>query len=156
MGELSKALLAAVLVAPCSSLPAADGKGSRVEYLGGTLAVLTPKTDGILYTSFDEALFLQTRAVTVQASYESVNLLEYGQKASRRYALAIVVSPVLLLSKKRSHYLTVGYTDETGKQQAIVLRLDKDDVRAVLASLEAKTGRKVHYQDDEARKWGGE
>jgi len=156
MGRRSKLSLIVVVAALCSPLPAADRKGSRVEYLGGTLAVLSAKTDGILYTSFDEALFLQTKAITIQAPYESVNLLEYGQTASRRYALGIIVSPVLLLSKKRSHYLTVGYTDETGRQQAMVLRLDKDDVRAVLASLEAKTGRKVHYQDDEARKWGGE
>jgi hypothetical protein len=34
------------------------------------------------------------------------------------------------------------------------LRLDKDDVRSVLAGLEARTGRRVEYQDEEARRTG--
>jgi hypothetical protein len=32
--------------------------------------------------------------------------------------------------------------------------VDKGDIRSVLVSLEARTGRKVQYQDDEARKAG--
>ena len=137
-------------------LSAAGERGNRATCVGGTVAELPDKADGILYTTFEQALFFQTKTVTVQVPYENVNLLEYGQKASRRYALAIVVSPMLLLSKKRSHYLTVGYVNGQGRQQALVLQLGKNNVRAVLASLEAKTGRKVQYQDYEARKGGGE
>jgi len=36
----------------------------------------------------------------------------------------------------------------------MVFQVDKDDVRAVLAALEARTGRRVEYQDEEARKAG--
>ena len=61
---------------------------------------------------------------------------------------------MLLLSKSRRHYVTLGYIDDAGKQQAMVLRVDKGDIRMVLASLEARTGRRVEYQDDEARKSG--
>jgi len=32
--------------------------------------------------------------------------------------------------------------------------VDKNDIRATLASLEARTGQKVQYQDEEARKAG--
>jgi hypothetical protein len=35
-----------------------------------------------------------------------------------------------------------------------VFRVDKGDIRSVLASLEARTGRRVEYQDQEARKAG--
>jgi len=90
----------------------------------------------------------------VRIPYESVNLLEYGQQVSRRYAMAVVISPLLLLSKSRKHFLTIGYTDEEGRQQAIVLQVDKSHIRPVLAGLEAKTGRRVEYQDQEARKAG--
>ena len=143
-----------LLVLACAG-PGAERKGNRVDYVGGTIASLPAKTDAIIHTTFDDAVFLQTAGTTIQVPYEAVNLLEYGQKASRRLAMAILVSPIFLLSKKRSHFLTVGYTDGQGRQQAMVLRLDKGDVRAVLASLEAKTGRKVQHQDDEARKGGG-
>lgn len=135
------------------SLPA-GGPGSRASYVGGTVATLTAHSQGVIETTGEESLLFYTNRTRIEVPYEKINLLEYGQKASRRFALAIVVSPLLLLSKKRKHYLTVGYTDDEGHQQAIVFQLDKNNVRAVLASLEAKTGRKVQYQDNEARKAG--
>jgi hypothetical protein len=61
---------------------------------------------------------------------------------------------MFMLAKTRKHFLTIGYTDEEGRQQAIVLRVDKNDIRSTLVSLEARTGLKIHYQDEEARKAG--
>jgi hypothetical protein len=69
--------------------------------------------------------------------------------------MALAISPLLLLSKSRKHFLTIGYKDGDGNQQALVFRVHKNDVRALLASLEARTGLKLDYQDDEARKAGG-
>lgn len=59
-----------------------------------------------------------------------------------------------LFSKKRRHFLTVGFKDDSDKQQAAVFELGKDIVRVTLASLEARTGRKIEYEDEEARKSG--
>jgi hypothetical protein len=42
--------------------------------------------------------------------------------------------------------------DENDKQQAAVFELGKDVVRVTLASLEARSGQKIEYQDEEARK----
>lgn len=68
--------------------------------------------------------------------------------------MAAFVSPVFILSKHRQHFLTVVYEDDNGREQALIFRVDKDDIRSMLVSLEARTGRKVQYQDDEARKAG--
>jgi hypothetical protein len=54
--------------------------------------------------------------------------------------------------KKAQALLTIGYQDENDKQQAAVFELGKDIVRTMLASMEARTGKKIDYQDDEARK----
>ena len=88
--------------------------------------------------------------------YRQINLLEYGQKADRRILAAVLISPIFLLSKKRDHFLTIGYADPQGHQQALVLKVEKRDLRSVLASLEARTGLRVTFQDNEARKaaWG--
>jgi len=48
----------------------------------------------------------------------------------------------------------LGYADEAGKQQAAVFQVGKGDIRSILAGLEARTGLKVSYQDDEARRAG--
>ena len=132
----------------------AGDRGGRAEYVGGTVAAVPDSSKGFIDITDESHFVFQSKAVTLQVPYAKVSLLEYGQKADRRYALAVLVSPVLLLSKKRKHFLTLGFTDEAGRQQALVFRLDKSDVRAVLVSLEVKTGLKVQYQDEEARKAG--
>jgi hypothetical protein len=76
--------------------------------------------------------------------YDRMNSLKYGQKAGRRIGLAIAVTPVALLSKKRKHCLTINYLDENDEQQAGVFELSKGVVRVTLASLEARSGRTGH------------
>jgi hypothetical protein len=142
----------AALAALC--LSAGDG-GSRAEYVGGTLSALGTNTEGRVSTVDPSSFEFRSKPAMIRVPYERINLLEYGQNVSRRYAMAILVSPVLILAKKRAHFLTVGYSDDAGQQQALVLRLDKGSVRVVLATLEARTGRKIQYQDLEARKAGG-
>jgi hypothetical protein len=134
-------------------MTAADS-GGRVAYIGGTLQTFSGKPEGALDTTHEQYLFFRTRQLTMQVPYDRVNLLEYGQKVDRRLAMAIIISPMFMMSKKRAHFLTVGYSDEEGRQQAMIFRVDKNDIRALLVSLEARTGRKVTYQDEEARKAG--
>jgi hypothetical protein len=73
---------------------------------------------------------------------------------SRRYMEAVLISPVFLAAKRRSHFLTIGYADLNGKQQAIVLEVGKSEIRPLLVSLEARTGRSIEYQDEDARRAG--
>lgn len=139
---------------PVSPLPAKEW-GARAQLTGSTVADFPVKCDvRILMTGNDELLFV-TRRLTLHVPYDKVNTVEYGQHVSRRYAEAVLISPLILMSKSRKHYVTVDYTDGNGRQQALVLQVYKGDVRAVLAGLEAKTGRKVEYTDDDARRGRG-
>jgi hypothetical protein len=128
--------------------------GDRVEYVGGTISVLPSKIEGLINTREDDIFVFKTKRYTVQVPYEKINELEYGQRVGRRYAEAILISPVLLLSKTRKHFLTVGFTDDRGRQQAMIFRVGKNEVRSMLVVLEAKSGRRVEYQDDDARRSG--
>ncbi len=132
----------------------AGDAGERVHYVGGTISLLPSKTQGYINTREQEAFLFQTQGLTVQVPYDKINVLEYGQRVSRRYVEAILLSPVFLLSKTKKHYLTVGFTDDQGRQQAMIFEVGKNDVRAMLVVLEAKSGRKVEYQDDDARRGG--
>jgi hypothetical protein len=105
------------------------------------------------YSGADEMVF-RCASGDIRVAYRKVNTLEYGQTVSRRYAAAVLVSPLLLLSKARKHFVTLGYVDAEGQQQVVVFRVEKGDIRSVLVGLEARTGRRVEYQDDEARKAG--
>jgi hypothetical protein len=127
---------------------------SRAEYVGGTASALTSGSGGSIELSDQRYLGFYTKRGQVRVPYERVNLLEYGQKVDRRLLAAVVISPIFLLSKSRKHFLTIGYMDEDGKQQALIFRVDKGSIRSALVSLEARTGLKVQYQDEEARKAG--
>lgn len=127
---------------------------SRVEYIGGTLPAVASGAGGSLELSDSRYFAFYTKGTQVRVPYDRINLIEYGQKVDRRLLMAVVISPMFLLAKTRKHFLTVGYTDDDGKQQAMVFRVDKNGIRAALVSLEARTGQKVQYQDPEARKAG--
>ncbi len=127
---------------------------ARVEYAGGTIPVVDTGASGSIFLGDDHYLAFYTKKSQFRVPYSEVNLLEYGQQVNRRLGLAIVISPLFVMSKSRKHFLTVGYVDEFGRQQAMVFRVDKNTIRTTLVSLEARTGRKVEYQDEEARKAG--
>jgi len=146
-----------VLVLACSTAIAGNNStaGSRVSYIGGTVAEFSQGCAGALdAVDPDYFVFWTNKKANLRIAYDRINLLEYGQKVSRRVGMAVVVSPMFLLTKKRQHFLTLGYQDDNGKQQAMVFRVDKSDIRTVLVTLEARTGLKVQYQDEDARRGG--
>ena len=125
-----------------------------MEYVGGTLTDFDNRAGGRVLTTSNENLSFKGKSKSFEVSYDKINLLEYGQKVDRRYLAAVLISPLFLMAKKRNHFLTVGFEDEKGKQQAMIFRVRKEDVRSLLVSLEARTGRKIQYQDDDARRAG--
>ena len=128
--------------------------GVRTEFVGGTLSGIDAKSTARLDYSGAEEMVFHCASGDIRVAYRRVNTLEYGQTVSRRYAAAVLLSPLLLLSKARKHFVTLGYVDAEGQQQVVVFRVEKGDIRSVLVGLEARTGRRVEYQDDEARKAG--
>jgi hypothetical protein len=148
MRRATLALLALV------SLLGAGSNGSRVLYVGGTVAGISMKSGARIETGGEESLSLSSGSKVVEIPYREINTLEYGLRVNRRYMEAILISPIFLVAKKKTHFLTIGYTDGQGHQQAMVLQVKKDEIRPLLVSLEARTGRKVEFQDEEARKAG--
>jgi hypothetical protein len=141
------------LVLVLALIPALDAQ-SRAQYAGGTSSQLTTGVEGQIELSDEDYFAFYSKKAQVRVPYDHINLIEYGQQVDRRLAMAVVLSPLFLLSKSRKHFLTVGYMGDDGKQQALVFRVDKGGIRATLVSLEARTGLKVEYQDEEARKAG--
>jgi hypothetical protein len=158
-------LLLAIVTIETASLGAVDG--DKAAYFGGTFTAFAGAKDpiqGILDTGNVTALVLTAeskpykgQALTIP--YASVIDLEYGQKAGRRVGAAIGTSLLLgpiglvtLFSKKRNHFLTIGYKDAQGMDQVAVIELGKDIVRTTLPIVEKRSGKSIEYQDEEARK----
>ena len=154
MSRIIGTLLLAVFLTGVSPQLQAHASGARVHYVGGTGSSLIQKSEIRIEINNESDLVLECKGASLRVPYGNINTLEYGQKVERRIAEAIIISPLMLLSKRRTHFLTIGYTDADGHQQAMVFRVESGDVRSLLVGLEARTGRKVEYQDDEARKAG--
>lgn len=148
------ALLVGVMLATVA-LGAVDSK--KAEYVGGTITAIAERAEGLLDTTTESQLVFtpeRGKGPSLMVPYAAITSLEYGQKAGRRVGVAILVSPLALFSKKRKHFFTVGFKDQDGKDQAVVLELGKDIVRTTLTIVETRSGKKIDYQDDEARKAG--
>ena len=128
--------------------------GSRAEYIGGTRVDIPNNNSGDIKVTDEVYFVFSSKRTQIKIPYERINLLEYGQKVDRRYLAAMIISPLFLLAKKREHFLTVGFQDDDGRQQAMVFRVQKNDVRLTLVALEARTGQRIQYQDDEAKMAG--
>lgn len=147
------AILTIALLATFPSTVQAGEPGNRVEYIGGTVAG-AKRSGARIEVSGADNLSLSIHNKPILIPYKDVTTIEYGLRVSRRYVEAVLISPIFLISKKKSHFLTIGYTDAGGGRQAVVLEVGKDDIRSLLVSLEARTGLRVEYQDEEARKAG--
>lgn len=166
---MRKTIALALIVVMCFNAVALAGLGSKkAAYVGGStkdkdFPGAKDDVEGDLLTNNEKELQFVTKfkgnQKTIAIPYEQIIDLEYGQKAGRRVgaavATAILISPVglfLLFSKKRKHYVTIGYKDGEGKEQVVVFELGKDIVRTTLPILETRSGKKIEYQDEEARK----
>lgn len=164
--RVAAAMLVAIMLTD-STLLALDSKDAA--YFGGTITVFgNPKdaVEGKLDTSDEKTLLFaaygkEFAGKTFSISYAKISDLEYGQKAGRRVGAAAATTVLLgplglitLFSKKRKHYLTIGFKDDADKDQVAVLELGKDMVRTTLAIIQTRSGKQVEYQDDEARKSG--
>jgi hypothetical protein len=145
-------LLLACLLFP-AGLAALDGK--KALYVGGTITAKIPAdTEGRINTD-DEAylVFIADKTgVRAELPYAKLDSLEYGQKASYRIKTAILVTPWSLFSKKRKHYLSLMWKDEQDKTQGVVLELGKDILRPTVMVIEARSGKKLEFQDEDAKK----
>lgn len=149
-----KRFLSALVLASFVAVPVLHAVGGdKAQYMGGTVAGLKEKAEGTLSTqSATDLVFSTKKDGSVTIPYTSIDSLEYGQKAGRRVAMAVMISPLALFSKKRNHYLTIAYKDAAGADQAAVFELGKDIVRTTLTVLEVRSKKDIEFQDDEARK----
>ncbi len=157
MSRSIRGIAALLIIAECAVAPVAAVGSRKAEYVGGTISAISEQAEGLLDTTTDAQLVFtpeRGKGPSLMIPYKAITGLEYGQKAGRRVAVALLVNPIALFSKKRKHFLTISYTDPAGKDQGVVLELGKDIVRTTLTIVETRSGKAIEYQDEEARKAG--
>ena len=78
----------------------------------------------------------------------SVKELFYSRVSGRRIGAAVLVTPLLLFSKGRKHYVTISFDDGKEMVGAVEFKLHKSNYRPILRSLETATGIQMQYDQE--------
>lgn len=127
-------------------------RGREVMYVGGTITQIPERTEGLLDADGKDALRFVSSKGSFEIPYNQITTLEYGQKAGRRLAVALTLTIWALLSKKRKHFLTIGFNADDGTPHGVVLEIPKKYTKVYIAIIEARSGVKCDYESEEARK----
>ncbi len=77
-----------------------------------------------------------------------VSELFYSRVSGRRIGAAILVTPFLLFSKGRKHYLTITFNDGAELVGAVEFKLHKSNYRGALRTAEQVTGQTMRYDQE--------
>ncbi len=79
---------------------------------------------------------------------KAVNEIFYSRVAGRRIGAAIMVTPLLLFSKGKKHYLTLAFNDGKDLVGAVEFKLHKSNYRGVLRGIEEVTGVELKFDQE--------
>lgn len=79
---------------------------------------------------------------------DSVTQVFCSRVSGRRIGAAILVSPLLLFSKGRKHYMTISFNDGKELAGAVEFKLHKNNYLGVLRTMEEVTGLTMEYDQE--------
>jgi hypothetical protein len=145
-----------VVVACClvSAAPlAAAVEGKQAMYVGGTVAAIPEKQQGTLETSGTAAFVFTWGKGKWNVPFANISKMVYREKVGRHVGAAVattvavgVTGLFVLMAKKKKHYLSLEWKDESGQPQVTVFELSKDAFESVIADLEEKTGLRLQVE----------
>jgi hypothetical protein len=149
-----------LLVCALLASPLAAGTGKKeARYVGGSFVEVEPGTEGRVTLETD-AIRFDWGGKSFRVPYSSITSLEYGQKSGRRIGATVALGVTtlgigalpMLLSKKRKHFATIGFTSANGKTEGILVEFGKDMNRTALSTMSIKSGAKIEFETAEAEK----
>lgn len=129
-------------------------KFQKAEYFQGTTTGQKKAGSTVKGTLFFDndtrtvAFLQESGSPAVSIKYNTIKSLTYEKASKPRYAAAVLVSPLFLLSHGKKHYLTIQYAGENAQGQYAIVRLDKSNAREAVACAEAQTGIKVEQVEE--------
>jgi hypothetical protein len=149
MGSL-KSFFVVCLTIAVSVAFAASPRNDQAAYVGGTLSIARGAM-GILDVSAPKALLFTYGETSYSIPYDVITGMEWSDKLGRReksmsaQTRTIMAAPIHLW-KKKLQYLTFSFREGEGNQVAI-FELAEDTIRPLVPALEARTGKKVEFED---------
>jgi hypothetical protein len=151
--QKTPAIAMLLCIAPFASGPVWALDPHKAMYVGGTVSSLPPgRVEGSLDFSGAAAMsFIAAKdGSSVSVQWKSIQDLEYGPQVPPRWkaAKSLKSLPSFMSKKSRKHYITIGYKDFAGADQAVVFELGDQIIRRTLTALKDKSGKPLTCQDE--------
>lgn len=134
-------------------------EGKRAMYVGGTVASLHEKQQGTLDSSGTSEFVFTWDKGKWNLPFASIGKMVYREKVGRQVGAAVATTVavgvgglLVLMAKKKKHYLSLEWKDEADQPQVAVFELSKDAFENVIADLEEKTGLQLQVEVPEVPK----
>ena len=160
-GDSMKRSICLSLAVVLAVLPLCAGSKHNAMFIHGTTSVVVDKAPGVMSTDDRKDFHFQWACDRGfgdwSIPYARITRIAYSQQVGRGLGSSIALGAATLgtvpmFSKKRRHFLTIEFLDAQGARQTALFELHKDAVRTLLPSVEARTGKKIVYENQEARK----
>ena len=115
---------------------------NKARYVGGTVKEIPEQTEGMLFEPNEKTMYFTWRTGWWAIHCNRIKSLKYGDKSSGFPALM----------NRRAHFLTIFFQDDQGTKHVAVFEIGKAMVKPILAILELRTGLKIAYESENARK----
>ncbi len=117
--------------------------------MGGTAAGLKPETHGLPRTDDQRVFVFEAKDAKLVVPYTNITRIEYGETSKMTVGYIGSLYP----KKEHHHFVTISYNDETNSPQTAVFEIGHSRVWTTLINLERKTGKKVEFSDENARRY---
>ena len=141
-----KSLAAIVVLA--TALPAAAQMRFKKVEVRTAYGSADQGNNGELVVDAQNIRFVKGKSELFSIPSKALTELFYSRVSGRRIKTAILVSPLLLLTKGRKHYLTMSFNDRKSAVGAVEFQLHKSNYRGVLRALEEVSGLTMKYDQE--------
>ncbi len=97
-------------------------------------------SDAVSITWYTYGIYEVVPCDSVTIPYRKMSNLTYEYTTSRRVAAALLVSPLMLFSKRKSHWVSFDFYDQGHHKDNVTLRIDKSEVQAYKKMVPARCG----------------
>jgi hypothetical protein len=125
---------------------AGDDEATAIDSTAG----LKKGAKGVARADGEKEFLFTSKDGNLNIPYEQVTRLEYGMKShmTMGYSVLTGIHP----KKAKDYLLTIEYNDTDQKPQSVMFKLGKDKIWTTLLNLQTKSGKKIEFGDEKARK----
>ncbi len=102
-------------------------------------AKLTFESEKILLTHEDGA----KKGTYAEIPISGISKIVYEKSSHPRWKTAVFLTPWALFSKGKKHWLTIQYQKPDGKEDFVMMHMDKENYQMIIATIESRTGKTV-------------